>query len=65
MNHKHFIQLVLQNTWAGLRAEASRGFMGMLWWVLEPVIYMGVFYIVFAHVYQRGDKDYVVFYLPG
>ena len=65
MNPKHFFELVLQNTWAGLRAEASRGFLGMLWWVIEPVIYMGVFYIVFAHLFKRGDTDYVVFLLTG
>jgi lipopolysaccharide transport system permease protein len=26
---------------------------------------MGVFYIVFAHLFQRGDTDYVVFLLTG
>jgi lipopolysaccharide transport system permease protein len=64
-NKRYFIDLVYQNARAGLRAEASRGFLGMLWWVIEPVVYMGVFYIIFAHIYQRGDENYVVFLLTG
>ena len=48
-NYRYFIDLVLQKARAGLRAEASRGYLGVLWWVIEPVIYMGVFYTVFAH----------------
>lgn len=62
---RYFIDLVFQNARAGLRAEASRGFLGMLWWVIEPVIYMGVFYTVFAHLYHRGDENYVMFLLTG
>jgi lipopolysaccharide transport system permease protein len=62
---RYFIDLVYQNARAGLRAEVSRGFLGMLWWVIEPVVYMGVFYIVFAHIYQRGDENFIVFLLTG
>ena len=62
---RYFYDLVIQNAKAGLRAEASRGFLGMLWWVIEPVMYMGVFYTVFAHLYQRGNENYVWFLLTG
>jgi lipopolysaccharide transport system permease protein len=37
----------------------------VLWWGIEPVMYMGVFYFVFAHMYQRGDENYVMFLLTG
>ena len=64
-NYRYFIDLVIQKAKAGLRAEASRGYLGVLWWVIEPVIYMGVFYIVFAHLRGRGDKNFVMFLLTG
>jgi lipopolysaccharide transport system permease protein len=56
---------VLQKARAGLRAEASRGYLGVLWWVIEPVMYMGVFYIAFAHLLNRGDEKFVFFLLTG
>jgi lipopolysaccharide transport system permease protein len=62
---RYLIDLVLQEARAGLRAEASRGYLGVLWWGIEPVMYMGVFYFVFAHMYQRGDENYVMFLLTG
>ncbi len=64
-NYRHFIDLVLQKARAGLRAEASRGYLGVLWWVIEPVIYMGVFYTVFAHLRGKGDESFVMFLLTG
>lgn len=67
-NHRdwgHITDLVIQKSKAGLRAEASRGYLGVLWWALEPVLYMTVFYIAFAHVLQRGDNNFVIFLLTG
>jgi lipopolysaccharide transport system permease protein len=62
---RYFVDLVLQKARAGLRAEASRGYLGVLWWVIEPVMYMGVFYVAFAHLLNRGDEKFVVFLLTG
>lgn len=61
----NLVDLVLQQARAGLRAEASRGYLGVLWWVIEPIMYMSVFYIAFAHILNRGDKSFVVFLLTG
>lgn len=62
---RDLIDLVIQNARAGLRAEASRGYLGVLWWVIEPVMYMSVFYVAFAHLLNRGDLNYVIFLLTG
>lgn len=67
-NHRdwrYLTELVIQNARAGLRAEASRGYLGVLWWVIEPVMYMGVFYVAFAHLLNRGDENFVIFLLTG
>lgn len=62
---RYFFDLVFQKARAGLRAEAQRGYLGVLWWVFEPLMYMGVFYIVFAHLLKRGDENFVLFLLTG
>lgn len=62
---RYFLDLVVQNARAGLRAEASRGYMGVLWWIIEPVMYMFIFYFVFAHLFRRGDENFVLFLLTG
>ena len=67
-NHRdwHYLtDLVIQKARAGLRAEASRGYLGVLWWIIEPVMYMAVFYVAFVHVLNRGDDNYVIFLLTG
>ena len=67
-NHRgwHYLtDLIIQKARAGLRAEASRGYLGVLWWVIEPVMYMSVFYVAFAHLLKRGDENFVIFLLVG
>jgi lipopolysaccharide transport system permease protein len=64
-NWWNFVDLVLQKARAGLHAEASRGYLGVLWWVIEPVMYMGIFYFVFAHLFHRGDENFIMFVLTG
>lgn len=61
----NLMDLVIQKAKAGLRAEASRGYLGVLWWVIEPVMYMTVFYIAFTHLLNRGDENFVTFLLTG
>ncbi len=61
----HYLQLMLYKTRADLKVEAARGYMGMLWWVLEPVLYMGAFYIIFAVALQRGGEHFVPWLLIG
>jgi lipopolysaccharide transport system permease protein len=61
----HYLQLILYKTRADLKVEAARGYMGMLWWVLEPVLYMGAFYIIFAVALKRGGENFVPWLLTG
>ena len=61
----HYLQLILYKTYADLRVEAARGYLGMLWWVLEPVLYMGAFYIIFGIALKRGGEGFVPYLLTG
>jgi homopolymeric O-antigen transport system permease protein len=61
----HLIELTLFSTYAELRAERARSYLGLLWWVIEPAMNMAVFYLVFAVIFKMGGADYVPFLLIG
>jgi lipopolysaccharide transport system permease protein len=63
-----FVQyLRLADTMArmSLRAEASRFFLGYVWWILEPLLWVAVFYVVFKVLLQTGRADFLVFLMCG
>lgn len=60
--HRH---LILYRSYADLKAEAERTYLGILWWVLEPVINMAVYYFVFSTLLRRGEPDFAPFLLIG
>jgi len=62
---QHLIELVLFSTYAELRAEAARSYLGLVWWVLEPAMMMGAFYLVFDVILKSGGPDYLPFLLIG
>lgn len=64
-NLQHGFDLILQSAKADLRTEASRGYLGVLWWIIEPILYMGTFYVVFAHLFKQGDGNFICFLLTG
>ena len=48
-----------------LRADARRYFFGYLWWILEPLLYVAVFYIVFERLLGSRQSDFLVFLAVG
>lgn len=59
------LDLVRYKTYADLRAEASKTYINYLWWVIDPVLGMLVFYLVFGLLFQRNREGYVAFLLTG
>lgn len=64
LNQQHF-DLILFKTYANLKAEASRAYLSFLWWVIDPILSMAVYYFVFGVLLQRGTEDFVPFLLIG
>ena len=48
-----------------LRAEARRFGLGYLWWVLEPLLYVGVFYLVFVLFLGNREPGFLFFLAVG
>ena len=65
MDIRRFGSLVLFKAYASLRAEAARNYLGILWWVLDPVLSMAVYYVVFGYLFRRGGEHFVPFLLIG
>jgi lipopolysaccharide transport system permease protein len=61
----HYLELVLFSTYAELRAERARSYLGLIWWILEPAMNMAVYYFVFAVILRSSQPDYIPFLLVG
>lgn len=59
------VELVVYKTYADLRAEAAKTYINYLWWVIDPLMAMGIFYLVFGVLLQRGQEGFVAFLLIG
>lgn len=57
------IDLILYKAYADLKAEASRSYLGLLWWLIEPIMYLSAFYVLFVLVLHRGSADFVQTFL--
>ena len=61
----HYKDLVLHKAYADFRAEAERTYLGVAWWVLEPLVDMGIYYLIFGYFMKRNDPEFVPFLLVG
>jgi len=48
-----------------LRADAARFYFGYLWWILEPFLFVAVFYLVFAVILESREPDFLYFLMTG
>jgi lipopolysaccharide transport system permease protein len=59
------IELILYKTYTDLKAESERSYLGFLWWILEPILYLSAFYVLQILVMRRDGTDFVPIYLCG
>ncbi|MGH0034630.1 MAG: ABC transporter permease [Myxococcota bacterium] len=61
----HYFELLLYKSYADLRAESARTYIGFVWWFIDPIVNMVLFYFVFSFLLDRGVENYVPFLLVG
>ncbi len=61
----NFFSLVNTQAKSTLKSEASRFVLSYLWWVIEPLLFVAVFYVVFEILLNRGRADFLVFLMCG
>lgn len=62
---KQHVQIVFYRTKALLLSEESRTYLGFLWWIVEPLLELGIYYVVFGLILQRGGPDFTLQLLSG
>jgi len=65
MGVRQYLRLVNLQAHMALRADASRYFLGYAWWLLEPLLFVALFYVVFDLVLDSGRSDFLVFLRCG
>ena len=61
----HYFRLVDTMARMALRADAAKYFLGYIWWVLEPLLFVAVFYVVFNVIMDSRRADFLVFLMCG
>jgi lipopolysaccharide transport system permease protein len=60
--------LILHKAWADFRADSERNYLGVLWWILDPIINITIYFVVFGGIFGRGgpdNPDYIPFLTIG
>ena len=58
-------RLIFPMAAAELKAESGHSFGGMLWWFVDPLLSILVYYIAFSFILQNGGKDFIAFLCVG
>lgn len=58
---KGYKKYMLYSTKVGLQAEVTNSYLDWLWWILEPVCSMLVYYIIFGFVFKASEEYFLVF----
>jgi lipopolysaccharide transport system permease protein len=61
----HYIHMILYKAWADLRSEARRYYISYLWWVIEPVLEMLVYFVIFGMLLKNKVPHFIPFLLIG
>ena len=65
ISKRHLIEVFFAKLILNLKSEASTTYLGYAWWVLEPVLMVAVYYLVFSVFLARGSPHFVVFLVCG
>lgn len=55
----HYLDLILYKTYADLRAESEKTYAGFAWWLLNPILSMIIYYLVFGLLLGRQGDDFI------
>jgi homopolymeric O-antigen transport system permease protein len=65
MPFSQYLRLMDAMARVALKSDASKFFLGYLWWILEPLLYVAVFYVVFNMILESKRADFLIFLMCG
>lgn len=54
-------EYILYSVKADLMVNLSGRYLGYIWWILDPLMYMMVYVVVVAFIFDRGEPNYPIF----
>jgi lipopolysaccharide transport system permease protein len=61
----HFVNIILYFTKSKIETESNRSFLGYLWWIIDPLISLGIYFLLFKVFLNSGADDYIPFLFLG
>lgn len=61
----HYLILIRYKALADLYMEIGKSRFGLIWFVIEPIIYMGIFYVVFGVMFPQQEENFPSFLMCG
>jgi len=61
----HYWELLWFKVYADLKIETQITYLGFLWWFLEPIFFLAIYYLVFAVVLKTRTPHFVEFLFVG
>lgn len=62
---RRYHEIILFRTYASLKAESEKSYLGYVWWFLEPMVNTLLFYTIFAIFLKNQTPNYAVFLIIG
>ena len=62
---KKYMEYSLNATKAQLKAEVANSYLNWIWWILEPLCFTFIYYIVFGTVFHMHEDYLIAFLLIG
>ena len=50
---------------SGLKAQNRDSFLGYFWWLLDPLLNVGIYYFLMVVILGRGGPDYPIYLVIG
>lgn len=50
---------------SALKTEVADSFLNWIWWVLDPLFTMAIYYVVFGHIFKSKEPHFTVFLFIG
>jgi lipopolysaccharide transport system permease protein len=62
---RQYVELLSYRALAELKRDSAGMYLGIMWWILEPILYMLVFFVIFGLGLKQGGLDFVFYLLCG
>lgn len=59
------LNISLYRAWAEIKAESQRSYVGILWWLIRPLLSLAVYGIVFGMIFKNTMPNFLLFLFSG